>query len=127
MIQVLYEYTQPWPATGSMRLESPPIALDIPVSPDSARRRVNSYLVTYVSMTLYGAEPILVIREQKPFWRVAMNMRLPDFGDISTLGHIDVDAQTLEVVPLGEQKIRQIQDRANAFINLITPAPAQRR
>lgn len=122
MIQVLYEYAQPWPATGSIRLEpQPPMVLDIPVSPDSARRRVNSYLVTYVSMTLYAADPILVIQERKPFWRVSMNMRLPDIGFISTFGHIDVDAQTLDVVPLTKEQIRQFQDRANAFINLIAP------
>lgn len=121
MIQVLYEYPQPWPDNGALNLDFQPPALEISVPPDLARRSVNSYLVTYVSMTLYAADPILILHDQKPFWRVAMNMRLPDFGYISTLGHIKVDAQTREVEALTEEQIRQIQDQANAIIRLVTP------
>lgn len=120
MIQVLYEYSTPWPVNGPMRLESPPISLDIPVSPDSARRKVNGYLTTHVSMALYGADPVLVMNDQKPFWRVSMNLRWPGWEYVSTLGHIDVDAHTRDVVPLTSERIRQIQDKANAFIKLIS-------
>ncbi|MEM7127711.1 MAG: hypothetical protein AAF702_15360 [Chloroflexota bacterium] len=123
MIQLLYEYSQPWPVAGPMRLESPPIALDIPISPDSARRRVNGYLTMYVSMALVGADPVLVMKERKPFWRVSMNLRWPGWGYISTLGHVDVDAQTRDVVPLSIEQIQRIQDKADALIKLIASDP----
>jgi len=123
MIQVLYEYSQPWPDNGAINLESPPSSLEIPVSPDSARRRVNGYLTMYVSMALHGADPVLVLREQKPFWRVSMNLRWPGWGYISTLGHVDVDAQTRDVVPLSPEQIERVQDKADALIKLITPDP----
>lgn len=123
MIQVLYEYAQPWPDDGALNLEALPSSLEVPVSPDSARRRVNGYLTMYVSMALYGAEPVLVLREQKPFWRVSMNLRWPGWGYISTLGHVDVDAQTRDVVPLSTKQIEQVQDKADALIKLIAPDP----
>lgn len=121
MIQVMYEYTQPWPENGALNLESPPSSLEVPVSPDSARRCVNGYLGMHVSMALEGADPILVLNEQAPRWRVALNLIWPGLGFTSTLGHIDVDAKTREVIPLSDKKILEIQDKVNDILTCIAP------
>jgi len=127
LIQVLYEYySQPWPDNGAINLESLPSSLEIPVSPDSARRCVNGYLTMYISMALHGAESVLILREQQPFWRVSMNLRWPGWGYLSTLGYVDVDAKTQEVVPLSTERIKQIQNKADDFIKLITSDPNAR-
>lgn len=122
MFQVIYEYLEPWPDTGSMRIEPPQMTVDIPISPDSVRRRANGYLTTYVSITLHATNPTLVLNDQGQVWHMSMDMRLPDFGYISTLNFIDVDAQTRNILPLTEEQIRQIQDKANAIIARLTPA-----
>jgi len=127
MIQVLYEYTKPWPDNGSMRIETPaPTAFEISVSPDSARRCVNGYLGMHVSMALEGADPILVLDEHTPRWRVALNLIWPGLGFTSTLGYIDVDARTREIVPLTNEKIREIRDNVDEILACITPDSAKR-
>lgn len=120
MFQVMYEQTQTWPETGSLFVQAPAISAEIRVSPDSARRMVNDYLTMYVSMMLRAINPILILRE-RPVWRLTMEMRLLKLGPVATLGTVDVDACTCEVIPLSSKKIREIQDRANDIITRLTP------
>jgi hypothetical protein len=115
MFQVLYEHPSSWPETGSLHVELPPVSVEVPISPDTARRHANGYLVTYVSMTLHAINPVLVIGE-KPIWRLSLEMRLLDLGPPAILGSLDVDAQTGEAIPLSRQQIEAIQDQVDEMI-----------
>ena len=63
---------------------------------------------------------MLVISEQ-PVWRLSLEMRLPGLGHVATLGTLDVDAQTREILPLTDEQIRTLQDQANAIITRLSP------
>jgi hypothetical protein len=120
MVQVVYELAETWPADRPLLVTIPPTQLEVPISPDSARRRANGYLVTDVSMTLHAVNPMLVIGE-RPVWRLFLHMRLRTLGDVATLGTLDIDAQSGEVLPFTAQQIRAIQDQANALIARFSP------
>jgi hypothetical protein len=121
MFQVVYEHLGAWPAGEPFLVEIPHVQIEVPVSPDVARRSANGYLVTDVSMTLHATDPMLVIGKQ-PVWRFSLEMRLSGLGAVATLGTLEVDAQTGEVRSFSDEEIRAIQDRANAIITRLTPA-----
>jgi hypothetical protein len=98
MFQIVYEYAEPWPQQGTLQIQ-PPAFMQIAVSPNSARRKANGYLTMHISMSLLADKPVLVMR-QRPVWRVPLEMRLQDLGHIATLGVIEVDAQTREIIRL---------------------------
>ena len=120
MFQIVYEYAEPWPQQGIVQIQPPATAMQIAVSPDSARRKVNGYLTMHVSMSLLAGKPILMMNQQ-PIWRVPLELRLQDLGHVAMLGTIEVDAQTRELTPLTAQQIRTIQDQANELIIRLTP------
>ena len=121
MFQVVYEDAKPWPQEGALRVETPHLVIDIPVSPDSARRRANRYLGTYIAMALRASNPMLVFADDRPIWRMSMDLHLRTLGKVATLGTIEVDARTREVFPLSTEKIKQIHERANAIVTRLTP------
>ncbi|MEZ4733734.1 MAG: hypothetical protein R3E79_42090 [Caldilineaceae bacterium] len=125
MFQVVYEQQKEWPETGPLIIEAPAICAEIAVSPDVARRKVNRYLVTYVSMTTHATEPTLVFKGDRFVWRLSIAMRLPEVGHVATLGSVDVDAVTQEIIPLSATQIRTIQDHANDIITRLAPAATE--
>lgn len=86
------------------------------ISSDSARRKVNGYLGMYVSMALIGREPSLITREQEQYWRVPLLVQWIGLTETLILGQIDVNARTRDIVPLGERKIRELQDELDDII-----------
>jgi hypothetical protein len=114
MVQVVYEHSETWPADKPVVVEVPHMQVEVPVSPDAARRRANGYLTTNVSMTLHATELMLVIGKH-PVWRLTLEMRLRGLGPVAILGTIEVDAQSGDVRPFTDDQIRAIQDRANAL------------
>lgn len=119
MVQIVYEYTDPWPQQGVLQLKSPLTSLEIAVSPDSARRKVNGYLALHVSMSLLAGKPVLLMN-QPPVWQVPLEMKVEDSGPIATFGTVEVDAQTRELVPLTPLQIRTIQDQVNELLARLT-------
>jgi len=120
MFQVVYENRESWPDQGPLLVKAPPVAIEIAVSPTSARQRANGYLVTDVSMTLHATNPMLLL-DERPVWRLSLAMRLRGLDQVATLGTLDVDAQTREVLPLTSQQIRAIRDQANAIVTSLAP------
>jgi hypothetical protein len=120
MVQVVYELPESWSEDKPLLLTIPSAQIEVPISPDGARRRANGYLVTDVSMTLHAVNPVLVLGERL-VWRLFIQMRLRTLGDVAIVGTLDVDAQSGEVLSLTEQQIRAIQDQANALITHLTP------
>ena len=121
MFQVVYEHPGSWPADGPLVVDIPRVQVEVPVSPDAARRRANGYLVTYVSMTLHATDPMLILGE-RPHWRLSLEMRLRHWGPVATLGTLEVDAQTGAVLSFTDEQIRALQDRANAIVTRLTAA-----
>ena len=113
MFKVAYDYKKSWPDNGSLRIESH-LALDIPVSPTVAQRKVNGFLAGYVTMMVSAGKPMLVLDEH-PVWRVPANLRLPTVGQVSVLGSIDVDAQTGAILVPKTKEITQMQELAHAI------------
>ena len=81
------------------------------IPPEMARRRANGYFAHYVALFLEGGQPTLILGEH-PIWRVPAILHLRGFGDVATVGSIDVDAQTGKTIPLSEEETEAIRDRA---------------
>lgn len=124
MLQILYEHPIEWgddsPRTLKAKVD---LEATLSVSPDSARRRANGYLGRYVAMSIQADEPVL-IWGKRLVWRLQMVLTLRGYGRIATLGSVDVDAQTREVIPLSSQEIAILQERANALALSLSQAAA---
>lgn len=120
MFQIIYEYADAWPQQGMLQIEPPATSLDIAISPDSARRKVNGYLAMHVSMSLLAGKPVLLMN-QRPVWRVPLEVQLDSCGHTATFGMIEVDAQSRELLPLSSTQIRTIQDQINELLTRLTP------
>lgn len=122
MFQVIYEQTPTWPENGAFTVKTPPLEVEVQVSPDSARRRANGYLARYVGFAMEAGDPALVWG-QKPVWRMPVYLTLRGWGQIAKLGEIDVDAITREALPLSSIQITEMQDRADAIAARLTATP----
>ena len=120
MFQVIYEYTKKWPDKGPLRVNAH-LEGDIAITPDKARRRASGYLAGYVTMMVLAGEPVLVMSSE-PKWRIPAVLHLPGLGPVSTVGTVDVNAQTGEIIPLTAEQILIMQERANEFALRLTPS-----
>ncbi|MEZ4728722.1 MAG: hypothetical protein R3E79_16430 [Caldilineaceae bacterium] len=68
-----------------------------------ARRRATSYL---------GATTPIFVPGEPPRWQVTIEFQMYDVGPF-TLGVMDVDAHTGEVIPLPAEQIKQIRERTS--------------
>lgn len=122
MLQILYEHPIEWgdddPRTVKATVD---LEATLAVSPDSARRKANGYLGQNVAMAIQAGQPVLVWGKRL-VWRMQMGLFLRGLGQIATLGSLDVDAQTREVIPLSITEISSLQERANAIALRLSPA-----
>ena len=123
MVTILQECAIVWSVEGAVQVQTPSIEGEVRVSPDSARRRANSYLSLEVAMEFQPGEPVLVWQDQ-PVWRMPINLHLPSLGELAPLGTIDVDATTRTVIPLSATKIQQMRVRAHELLTRLTPPTA---
>ena len=114
MFQVVYEYTNPWPKDGPLRMELQ-FAGEIAVSPEQARRRANGFLSREVALFAEADTPVLMLGSH-PIWRMNIHLMLRGKGDVGQIGVLDVDAVTGEISPLSEQQIREIQNYARTIV-----------
>jgi hypothetical protein len=121
MVRIVYEHLAAWPEQGPLRVEAQ-FRGEIPVSPDLARRRANSYLAREVALFVIAGEPMLILGNH-PRWRLPTILRLRGFGNLAEVGAVDVDAQTGKVVSLTEDEIRVIRERAHDIAGRLTPSP----
>jgi hypothetical protein len=123
MIQIMYEYPERWPEQGPLAIKAPSIDLQIPVSPETARRRANGYLGLNVGILLGADEPVLVL-SQPPVWRLKVNLHLPHMGKVGQVGIIEVNALTGQVVPITVAQNQSIQEAARDLATRYTPETA---
>ena len=122
MFPILHEHQQPWPDEGNLRVEIPHQTVDITVSPDAARRKANAYLGLHVAMALRASNPVLILNNV-PVWRLSIDLHLPHVGYVTTLGTLEVDARTHNILPLTPAEITRFQDRADELAARLAPDP----
>ncbi len=110
----------------AVRLEgmSPPradqLAIDIKLSVTvnitafAARQKVNGFVVDEISVNMHGAEPTLIVGPRLT-WRVPIVLSMPPRGDLGTVGEIDVDVTTGEIL-YTRALIAEIQQRARELV-----------
>ena len=124
MVHILYEHPMEWPKEGPLQVDTQlRLKGEIAVSPESAVRRANAYLGQHVAMSIQAGDPVLVWGE-RPVWRVQVRLNLRGFGTVTTLGTLDIDATTREVIPLSTADITEMRTRANAIALRLTSTAA---
>lgn len=72
--------------------------VEINVLPEEARRRVNQFVHLELSTQLHAEMPLLVLgREETVAWRVPIHLTLPAYGDVGSVGFIEVDPVSGEI------------------------------
>lgn len=120
-MEIVYELAQSWPKQGPLQVNVPSLTMEIPIAPDVARRRANGYLGMNVGVLLGASDPRLLMND-RPLWKLSVNLRLPGIGYIGQVGTIQVDAISGVVIPLSATTIQQYQDRAHDLVIRFTPA-----
>lgn len=123
MFQVVYEYPAAWPEEGSLRVEAQ-FTGEIKVSPVAARRRAGGFLAGHVTLMVLPGEPVLVLGEARPVWRVPALFHLPGLGAVSPVGVVEVDALTGEVISSSSEQTRAMQRRADDLVTRLSLSPA---
>lgn len=101
------------------------VDVEIGISSVIARRRANGYLATEVAMMIVAGDPILFLSDQ-PVWRVPALLHLTGLGDVASVGAIDIDASTGDVIRLSDQQILEMQNRADAIALRLTSSTTTR-
>jgi hypothetical protein len=86
------------------------ISADV-LTPEAARRRANGWLLDNVGNLLLAAEPELVVGD-RIVWRAPVILTSPSRGHIGTLGTLDLDAVSGEVLA-DQSTIDQFHARAS--------------
>jgi hypothetical protein len=121
MVEVVYEWIKEWPEKGPLQVMAPSLAVNIPISPDMARRRANGYLGLHVGLLLGTSDPRLILSD-RPHWKLAVNLHLPGIGYVGQVGTITVDATTGDVIPISAGAMQAMQERAHDLIVHFAPA-----
>ena len=74
------------------------VSTKLNVTQESARRKVNVFVLSEIGTGLGGDMPMLIIAGERLCWRVPISLALPNTGPLGQVGHIDVDAQTGEIL-----------------------------
>lgn len=119
MVCIIYEYPVDWPQEGHLRVDSR-LQGKVVVAPDVARRSANGYFSREVALFLTAGEPEFILGEQA-LWRVPAILRLRGFGEIASVGSMNIDALSGESLPLSSEQIDTIRERANHLANRIAP------
>lgn len=91
------------------------------LSATRAMAKANGYLSKYVGV-LFGAETPVFLPLSRPIWQVSVTFKMNDIGPF-TVGLLDVDAATGEVLPLSTEQILIIEERTDAYLKSRTYAP----
>jgi hypothetical protein len=77
------------------------VSADIQVSASTAQRRVSRLVIGEIGNLLYGGEPTLIVGERLR-WHVPIMLAYPDTGPLGSVGDLDVDVETGEVLATPE-------------------------
>lgn len=119
-MEIVYEYAENWPKQGGLQLTVPAMNVDISIDPDTARRRANGYLGVHVGLLLGTSDPRLIVGNPS-IWKLAVNLHLPNIGYVGQVGTIAVDAISGDVLPLSNETLTAMKERAHDFIVHFSP------
>ena len=91
MTIILDNYTIP--EKGKVELAA---SFEIKVTAEEARRKVNRWLLEFVSAQMGGETPTLIVGE-RVVWRVPAYISFPHTGRAGLAGYVDVDVKTGEI------------------------------
>ena len=81
------------PEKGKVELKA---SFEIKVTSEEARRKVNRWLLEFVSTQMGGESPTLIVGE-RVVWRVPAYISFPHTGRAGVAGYVDVDVETGEM------------------------------
>ena len=114
---------QPSTETGTITLRLDR-EIDIHVSAQEARRRVNNWAHMELSSQMRALQPQLMLAaEEQVFWRVPLHLTFPALGDVGQVGFVLVDVVTGDMV-ISPALIEDIQRHAKALAQRFTSVPA---
>lgn len=90
-------------------------SVEIKVTAEEARRKVNRWLLEYVSYMMHADSPTLVVDRKRAVWRVPAVFTASPVGVVGTVGLVDVDVQSGVMDSTEERKtqiIRCAQEKA---------------
>lgn len=86
------------------------VSAQVNVTAFTAQRKVSKMVLDQVSHLLFGDTPSLVLSD-RACWRVPVRLAFPITGAVGTVGEIDVDVQTGEVL-ITEALFQEMEARA---------------
>lgn len=100
MTIVLERYTIPERGVLEIDLKQ---SIDIRVTAEEARRKVNRWLLDYVSYMMHAEAPTLVIGE-RVVWRVPAVLTSSQVGNVGIAGYVEVDVRSGQMNDTVERK-----------------------
>ena len=86
------------PQLGSAEIEiNIRVQTTLNITPVVARRKINVLMLERIGNLLHGGSPELFLTD-RVFWRTPVVLSTPSQGQIGRVGHIDVDAETGEMI-----------------------------
>ncbi len=73
------------------------LSASVNVTAFSARQKVTGFVADEISTQMHGGTPVLVMGE-RICWRVPVILSLPPIGDRGSVGDIDVDVETGQLI-----------------------------
>lgn len=119
---------------NTLLLEIPPTAdagiltlqlnrqIEIKVSAEEARRKVNHFVHLEISSQMHAQTPLLVVSEAA-WWRVPVHLTFPSFGDVGQVGCMDVDPITGDIT-CSPAILAEITHNAENLAHRFAPAAA---
>lgn len=93
--------------------------IDIRVTPEEARRKVNRWVLDSVSYMMHAETPTMVI-DECAVWRVPVVLTASHAGRVGVVGEIDVDASTRRI-DADVDRIASMYARAMEFVKDYPP------
>lgn len=95
-------------------------SIEIKVTAEEARRKVNRWLLEYVSYMMHADPPTLVMDGQQAVWRVPAILTNSRVGDVGVAGTVDVNVHTGQMDD-SEARIKQITCCALEMVKDLPP------
>lgn len=95
-------------------------SIEIKVTAEEARRKVNRWLLEYVSYMMHADPPTLVVDRKRAVWRVPAILTNSRVGDVGVAGTVDVNVHTGQMDD-SEARIKQITCCALEMVKDLPP------
>lgn len=95
-------------------------SIEIKVTAEEARRKVNRWLMEYVSYMMHADPPTLVVDGRQAVWRVPAILTNSRVGDVGVADTVDVDVHTGKMDD-SEERIKQITCCALELVKDLPP------